>query len=196
MSKIEDTTPDAHHDPAHVHAGAPGFVPSAWICRHAHHILPGGRVLDVAAGYGRNTRWLLEQGYRVEAVDINQAALDSLQHLPGIRLRQADLEQAAWPYANEQDEQFDGIVVCRYLHRPLMNLLAATLKPGGILIYETFMQGQQAHGRPHNPDFLLAEDELLKIYMPQLKILAFEQGMLEQNPPAMLQRICALKAEK
>ena len=60
-----------------------------------------------------------------------------------------------------------------------MNLLAATLKPGGILIYETFMQGQQAYGRPHNSDFLLAEDELLDIYMPQLKILAFEQGVLE-----------------
>jgi len=191
MNKSENIPHGINQDAAHPGCAA-ASVPSAWVCSHAPRISPGGLVLDVAAGYGRNTRWLLEQGYRVEAVDIDHAALDSLKHLPGIRLLQADLEQAAWPYA---DKRFDAIVVCRYLHRPLMSLLAAALKPGGILVYETFMQGHQAYGRPRNPDFLLAENELLDIYMPLLNILAFEQGMLQKTPPAMLQRMCAVKTE-
>ncbi len=113
-----------------------------------------------------------------------------MQDIDGIQLDLIDLESKAWPYAASQ---FDGIVVCRYLHRPLMPRLIESVKPGGVLIYETFMQGQQEFGRPQNPDFLLNENELLEIVtagssIAKFSILAFEQGMLET---AMLQRVCA-----
>lgn len=164
--------------------------PSDWVRRFAPLITQGGRVLDLAAGSGRNARWLAQQGYLVEAVDRDAAALESMQGLANISLQLADLENAAWPYGNQQ---FDGIVICRYLHRPLLPLLAASLAAQGVLIYETFMVGHEAYGRPQNPDFLLRPNELLQAFVPELTPVAFEQGLIAQPQPAVIQRICLLK---
>jgi SAM-dependent methyltransferase len=177
--------------PSHEPGLASDSGPSAWLRRYSHLIKPQGMVLDIAAGNGRNTRWLAEQGFKVEAVDRDTAALDSMQAIANITPRQADLENGDWPYSGRQ---FDAIVVCRYLHRPLLPLLASSLSPQGILVYETYMQGHEIYGHPRNPDFLLVSNELLTAFSSDLEILAFEQGLLEQSPPAMLQRICAIQA--
>jgi SAM-dependent methyltransferase len=180
---MNDTPIINNHPPEH--------ISSAWVCAHAHHIKAGGTVLDIAAGYGRNARWLAAKGFVVEALDKDAAAIQSLQGLDNINTRLADIEAGAWPYPNQQ---FDAIVVCRYLHRPLLSQLPALLAPSGVLIYETFMQGQERYGRPQNPDFLLNSNELLQVFMPHLIILAYEEGLLQVSPPAMLQRVCAMKA--
>lgn len=159
--------------------------PSAWLVRFAPLIKAHGRVLDVAAGSGRNARWLAAQGWRVEAVDRDTAALDSLQGISGIHTKVADIENGSWPYS----EKFDGIVVCRYLHRPLCPKLADILAPGGILIYETFMLGHEVYGRPTNPDFLLRPNELLEAFLPAFTPVAFEQGF-DPMQQAVIQRIC------
>ncbi len=164
---------------------------SPWLERHAHLIRPGGSVLDLACGSGRNARHLARQGWQVESVDINAEVLEALQGVAGIATRLADLENAAWPYLTRK---FDGIVVCRYLHRPLFPLIAASLARDGVLIYETFMTGQAQFGRPSNPDFLLQADELLQVFAPTLQILAFEQGTIFEPGPAFLQRICAINS--
>jgi hypothetical protein len=78
--------------------------------------------------------------------------------LDNISIKAADLESAPWPYANQK---FDAVVVCRYLHRPLLPILATSLAAHGVLIYETFMQGHEVYGQPQNPDFLLNSNELL-----------------------------------
>jgi SAM-dependent methyltransferase len=162
--------------------------PSPWVTTHADKIRAGGRILDLACGSGRNARWLAAQGWQVEAVDRNQAALDTLQGVPRIQTICADLENGSWPYAGQR---FDGIVVCRYLHRPLLDRLAEHLQAQGILLYETFMVGHEQFGRPTNPDFLLRPDELLDRYAGKLAILAFEQGRFDVPKPSMQQRICA-----
>ncbi|WP_025869771.1 class I SAM-dependent methyltransferase [Methylobacillus glycogenes] len=168
-------------------------TPSAWLQRHAHLIKPGGRVLDLAAGRGRNTRWLSAAGFQVDAVDRDEVALASMQGLPGVTLLQADLEQGAWPYAGQK---FDGIVVCRYLHRPLLSTLGLSLAQSGVLIYETFMRGQERYGRPSSADFLLEPGELLACYGENFKVVSFEEGELgTQDQPAMLQRIVATNAD-
>ncbi|HEU4707946.1 MAG TPA: class I SAM-dependent methyltransferase [Methylophilaceae bacterium] len=169
------------------HTGNPA-EPSAWLKRYAYLIKPPGCVLDIAAGSGRNSRWLAAQGWQVEAVDVDAAALQTMAGVPGIATRVADLEQGPWPYA---ERKFDAIVVCRYLHRPLLPLLAASLEPGGVLIYETFMQGHEAYGRPKNPDFLLRPNELLEAFAGELLPHAFEQG-LDVARQAVVQRICAV----
>lgn len=161
-------------------------APSSWVVRCASFIRPHGSILDVAAGSGRNARWLAQQGWQVEAVDRDETALAGLHDVAGIRTRVADIENAPWPY---QGQQFDGIVVCRYLHRPLLPLLADSLAPDGILIYETFMQGHEAYGRPSNPDFLLRPNELLEAFMPSLMPVAFEQGY-DPALQAVMQRAC------
>jgi SAM-dependent methyltransferase len=169
--------PSSHH---------PDTRPSAWIMRFASGIKPQGRVLDVAAGSGRNARWLAAQGWQVEAVDRDETALSAMAGLAGISIRVADIEHGDWPY---RGRQFDGIVVCRYLYRPLFPLLAESLAPDGILLYETFMQGHEAYGRPSNPDFLLRPNELLEAFMPRLRPVAFEQGY-DPLQKAVVQRAC------
>jgi SAM-dependent methyltransferase len=153
-------------------------------------IRPGGAVLDMACGAGRHAVWLAALGYTVEAVDRDAAALLPLRDMPNIHPRLADLETGEWPYPGRK---FDAVIVTRYLHRPLLPLLPGILTEGGVLIYETFMLGQERFGRPRNPDFLLRRDELLEAFASSLEILAFEQGEVGEPVSAVVQRICARK---
>ena len=164
--------------------------PSAWMRRFAPLVPRGGRILDLASGNGRNARWLAAQGWQVEAVDRDADALAGMQGVANITTRLADLERDPWPY---DEAQFDAIVVCRYLHRPLLPLLAASLAPNGVLIYETFMRGQEKIGRPQRPEFLLWPNELLVSFGTGLILVAFEQGIDASAQPAVVQRICLVK---
>jgi len=164
-------------------------TPSPWVVQHGPRIASGGLVLDLACGSGRHAVWLAQQGYRVEAVDRDEAALSGMAGMPNIHLQLADLEAGPWPYAGQR---FDGIVVSRYLHRPLLPRLAESLSPGGVLIYETFMVGNERYGKPGNPQFLLQADELLSTFAPVLTVVAFAQGEEFVPKPAVMQRICAI----
>ena len=164
------------------------IAPSAWVCRFARLIAAGGTVLDLACGQGRHARYLAGLGYRVEAVDRDSAALAALAGVDGIATRCADLEGLPWPCGADR---FDGIVVSNYLYRPLMAALLDALRPGGVLIYETFALGNEKLGRPSNPEFLLRAGELLQWVEGRLSVLAFEQGLVERPKPAVIQRICA-----
>ena len=147
----------------------------------------GGRVLDLAAGSGRHTRFLLERGFAVCAVDRDISALLPLAGA-GCEVRQIDLETGGpRPLATG----CDGIVVTNYLHRPLLAPLAAALAADGVLIYETFARGNERLGRPHNPDFLLRPGELLDAFR-MLTVVAFEQGEVSVPRPAVIQRIAAV----
>jgi hypothetical protein len=68
------------------------------------------------------------------------------------KLRAFDLEEGPWPYAGRR---FDAIVVTNYLFRPRLPLLLTALNHGGVLIYETFMVGNERFGKPSNEAFLL-----------------------------------------
>ena len=163
--------------------------PSPWEQRFAKRIRQGGEVLDLACGGGRHARWLAGEGWKIEAVDRDSAALAGLAGVPGVRVRVADLELGAWPYAGRH---FAGIVVTNYLHRPLLPLIEGALDEGGVLIYETFMVGNERFGRPSNPDFLLRPQELLEVARAAgLRVLAFEEGEVATPKPAMVQRIAA-----
>jgi SAM-dependent methyltransferase len=168
--------------PAHAN-----LEPSAWVMRHASFIRPGGRVLDLACGSGRHSRYLAALGCEVVAVDRDEQALESLSAVRGVSMRHCDLEADAWPFATER---FDAIVVTNYLHRPLLPLLGATLALDGLLIYETFAQGNQRYGKPSNPLFLLAPGELLAA-AHGLRVLAYEDLFVAQPRPALVQRLCA-----
>lgn len=173
---------------SHTHADAP----SDWVRRCAVLLPRAAGVLDVACGRGRHVRLLAGMGHAVEAVDRDAEALAGLSALPGVTIRVADLEKGPWPYAGRR---FDGIVVSNYLHRPLFPHLVAALADGGVLIYETFMSGNERFGRPSNPDFLLRPNELLEAFCGELQVLAFEQGEVARPKPACVQRLCAVRAE-
>lgn len=163
-------------------------LPSPWLLRHVHRLAPAGRILDLACGSGRHSRWLAARGYQVLAVDRDAAALAALAGIAGITTMQADLEAEQWPLAGVV---VDGVVVTRYLHRPRLEEVLELLAPGGVLIYETFMVGHERHGRPTRPDFLLREGELLQVAeRAGLFVVAFEQGLIAG--PARVQRLCAM----
>lgn len=164
------------------------LAPSAWVCRFARLIAADGAVLDLACGQGRHARYLAGLGYRVDAVDRDGAALAALARVAGVATCCADLEAAAWPY---ESGRFDGIVVTNYLYRPLVADLLASLRPGGVLIYETFALGNEKLGRPSKPEFLLRPGELLEWVQGRLQVVAFEQGRVALPKPAVVQRICA-----
>lgn len=159
--------------------------PSPWIARFASLIPAGGSVLDLACGAGRHARMLAGMGYSVEAVDRDAEALALLADVPGVATRCADLEGGPWPYYGFG---FDGIVVSRYLYRPLLPQLFKCLNESGVLIYETFMVGQEQYGKPGNPAHLLRVGELLDLVRNRFTVIAFEQG--EIPGPQVIQRIC------
>lgn len=171
----------------------PEGIPSPWICHYAKLIRSGGQVLDLACGSGRHARWLAANNWRVNAVDRDATALAGLQQLSNVSTKIADLENDIWPYA---DHRFDGIVVSRYLHRPLLPRLIESLNAGGVLIYETFMEGNERFGRPKNPDFLLRSNELLEVFFPHLTVIAYQQGEFQEPGPTVMQRICAVSERR
>lgn len=151
---------------------------------------PGRRVLDFACGSGRHSRAAHAAGHAVLAVDRDEDALAALQDT-GVRTRQEDLECERWSFA---DERFDLVICTNYLYRPRLDLLAAVLDAGGMLLYETFAVGNARYGKPSNPDYLLRPAELVDLARRAgLHLLAFEDGVVLEPRAARVQRVCALR---
>lgn len=154
-------------------------------------IAAGGEVLDLACGGGRHAQLLAAAGYPVLAVDRDADGLAALAGVAGVTTLATDLEGVSWPLVGRR---FAGIVVTNYLWRPRLPEVLAMLAPGGALIYETFMIGNERYGKPSNPDFLLRSQELLDLARSAgLQVLAYEEGYAETPKPAMRQAICAVQ---
>lgn len=166
---------------------------SPWVRRFAPRVPAGATVLDVAAGRGRHTRLFARAGHPVLAVDVDTDGLRDLAGDPTVMVVRADLEGGAQPIF--APGRFGGVVVTRYLHRPLLPALIEALAPGGVLIYETFAQGQQRFGRPTNPDYLLEPGELLEAVRGRLTVLAYEDLVVDDPRPSRLQRLCARRPD-
>lgn len=158
--------------------------PSPWIVRFAPLVPEGGTVLDLACGGGRHARLFLDRGHPVVAVDRDVAQARLAQ---GAELINADLEDGSpWPLLGQR---FDAVVVTNYLWRPLFPVILAALKPGGVLLYETFALGNEKFGRPANPDHLLRRGELLELTR-SLTVVAYEDGI--EAGTKVVSRIAAL----
>ena len=165
-------------------------APSAWLERFASLVKPGGRVLDIACGSGRHCQLFLARGHPVTAIDRDVSKLPSN---PDLEIIEADLESGDRPpFAGQA---FDAVVVTNYLYRPLLPALVAAVAPGGLLLYETFALGNERFGRPSNPNFLLEPGELLETVRGELRVLAYEDLIVEQPRQAAVQRIAARRQE-
>jgi SAM-dependent methyltransferase len=149
-----------------------------WLTAHAH-LLPGkGEALDVACGRGRNALWLAGRGLRVHALDRNPDAVREVNAEAAARGLAVDacVHDLEVPGGSlPRPGAWDVVVVVHYLHRALFPSLRAAVRPGGLLIYETFTRAQALRGKPANPDFLLEAGELRERLAP-LEILAYREG--------------------
>jgi len=160
---------------------------SPWVRRWSHLVPATATVLDVACGVGRHVRWFAARGCQVTALDRNPDAVAPLRGLAEVVV--ADIENGPWPCAGRR---FDAVVVTHYLWRDLMPTLVGSLAEGGVLLYETFAQGNQSVGKPSNPAFLLNPGELLEA-VRGLQVVAYENGFLASGP-SVVQRIVAVRS--
>jgi SAM-dependent methyltransferase len=158
-------------------------APAAFLVQQLHR-LPKGKALDVAAGSGRHALFLASHGYQVDAIDRDEQKLTQLASAARARqlvvvTRTVDLEQPA-PYEPDLGkETYDVIVVFFYLYRSLIPYLLDALKPGGVLVYETFTIDNYFHyNHPKRWDFCLAHNELLRM-ASSLQILHYDEGAHE-----------------
>ena len=155
------------------------------------HSLP---VLDLACGTGRNGLFLARHGIPVVFADISATALDVVrQHivedaLPG-QVWQVDLEQVETkPFS---DQNFSAVIGFRYLHRPLFPALKNSVRPGGLVVYETFTVENRRFGKPNNPNFLLRNGELKSVFQ-DWEIIQYFEG-IRQKPDRGVAQIVARK---
>jgi SAM-dependent methyltransferase len=153
--------------------------PSAWLVEHRELLAGGGRALDVACGDGRNALFLARLGFEVDAIDVSDVAIDALRvaavdrALP-IQPRVVDLEHGPLP----QDE-YDAVVSFNYLQRDLFGQLERALRPGGLLLFQTFGRAAiDELGEGFNPAYVLDCNELLRAF-PGLHVVHYREGGAE-----------------
>ena len=168
-------------------------------------------VLDLACGHGRNGLYLLDKEIPVTFADINNEALKHIQDSVNsddenqsrlAQYWQVDFEQAT-SFLQESShplykKKFAAVLVFRYLHRPLFDLIKESIKPGGIIIYETFTEQQAQFGRPKNPDFLLKSGELCEVFSGWQILHSFEGVITTANNEGKqaIAQIVAIKPNK
>jgi SAM-dependent methyltransferase len=165
-------------------------APSPLVVEHVD-ALPIGRALDLACGSGRHALWLARRGWTVDAIDYARAGLETLaaavrRDALAVHPVQADLEDFPLPVG-----RYDLVVNVRYLQRTLFDPIKAALRPGGVVVFETFLRDQQQIGHPRNPAFLLERGELAEQFR-DFAILAYAEGRFEtESGPAYLARLLA-----
>ena len=140
-----------------------------------------GKVLDVACGRGRHALLLAQSGLHVRAIDRNPDAIAELRAEAdrlGLPIEADVIDLETDPPSGLGASRYDMIVVINYLHRPLMPMIRAAVKPGGRVFYETFTTRQAERGKPRNPAFLLRDGELRELMAP-LAILRSREGDID-----------------
>jgi len=151
--------------------------PCSWLAENVDLLPRQGKALDVACGGGRHTFLLAAIGLEVVAVDRDAARIEAIRSAAErarlrVDARAVDLETGS---AGLGEAEYDLILVVHYLHRPLFPAIVRALKPGGLLLYETFTVEQARHGKPTNPAFLLEPGELPRLVAP-LHVLRQREG--------------------
>lgn len=157
-------------------------------------------VLDLACGKGRNGLFLVSHNVPVIFADNNEAHLHSISRELESAVANGkqsecwlvDLEAGQSKGINPlAGKMFDAVIVFNYLHRPLFPSIRDAIRPGGLIVYETFTVEQRNFGRPSNPDFLLESGELQKAFAGWESLAEFEGEASE--PDRAIARLIARK---
>lgn len=165
--------------------------PALLLKEYIHLFKPNeGHVIDLACGRGQNGLFLKQSNISPLFADINSEHLKTLQNendIPTLNCWHADFESDVSGDSKTLTEmRLQGAIVFRYLHRPLFPFLKLAIKPGGIIIYETFTEANRQFGRPNRSDFLLKENELKNIF-EDWELLFYFEGIKHQPDRAIAQ---------
>ncbi len=161
--------------------------PAPFLADHCGLLRPG-RTLDLAAGSGRNALFLAERGHRVLAADVARTALRQLRGR-AVDVVQVDLDHPCFRIAS-----FDNVVCINFLDRKLLPAMLRWLRPGGVLLVDTFLVDQREVGHPRNPDFLLDHNELLD-RLREARVVRYREGaVVEESGTSYRAGIVAVRA--
>ncbi len=160
-------------------------------------------VLDLACGSGRNGLYLISNDIAVIFADINKISLEkisevsvnslSVEKTQLVELWQVDFEDESTSPLS--DKCFAAVIVYRYLHRPLFENIKASIKSGGLVVYETFTTEQPQFGRPKKTNFLLKHNELLQQFFGW-QVLHYFEGVVSTADGQGSQAIAQIVARK
>lgn len=150
----------------------------ALVLQQNQHLLPKqGQAVDLACGLGANALLLAKLGLQSQAWDISNEALAKLSAEAQRRQLDVRTEQRDVSTEPPSENSFDVIVVSHFLDRQLCSQLVKALKPKGLVLYQTFCYDKVDNKGPQNPEFLLADNELLSLFAG-LKIRAYREESL------------------
>ena len=166
--------------------------PTTWIIEQIKLLAPKRKIqiLDFASGSGRNSIYLAGKNRNITAIDKNNMKLVQYDHFEHINTICFDLEtNQNWPL---KENYYDIIIVVNYLYRPKIKQIMNLLTNGGYLFYETFSVGNEIYGSPKNPNFLLKDKELTKLFSEKNEILSYFNGKVIEEKMSIKQR-CLIK---
>ena len=155
--------------------------------------LPKGRALDIATGKGRNAILLAERGFQVVGIDISPVGLEIARRTAQEKCLVIDWQEGDLNCIELPKEYYDLVVNPNYLQRSLVPQIKKTLKPGGWIVFETYLTDQSKIGDPINPDYLLLHNELLDFFR-DFRVLSYREGKFSQSGESAFR--AALLAQK
>ncbi len=169
MEKREQEKWNAHYLPS-LESPSP-----AEVLQQNPHLLPKqGKALDLACGLGANALLLASHGLQTSAWDVSLVAIEKLKEQACEKGLDVDAQTRDVVARPPEPESFDVVIVHRFLDRKLFPALINSLKPEGLLYYQTFIKQKGSDNGPSNPDYLLGPNELLKLCAP-LQILFYRE---------------------
>jgi 2-polyprenyl-3-methyl-5-hydroxy-6-metoxy-1,4-benzoquinol methylase len=157
-----------------------GFHPAQFLVDNVA-LLPQGRILDVAMGNGHEAVYLAQRGFEVEGVDISAERVDralELARQAGVTIR-AEVADLEGDYHIRRGA-YEVIICFRFLYRPLISQFRDGLRPGGMVVYETYLVDQAQWGKPQNPEHLLLHNELLDMFR-DFRCLRYNEGIISDR---------------
>jgi len=172
------------------------IAPTPWLVDNFNS-LPRGLALDVAMGNGRNAVYLATRGFDVDGVDVDpdvvaQARATARRFHAPIRAIIGNVEDGTYIIPIET---YDAIVVFNFLHRPLFRDIKDGLKPGGVVVYQTYLEDQIKFGAPRNPAHLLKSGELASVFS-EFEILRVHERVDAAVPGGPLCALAGIVAKK
>lgn len=184
----------------------PGFAygtePNDFLRAQADQLPPGGEVICLADGEGRNGVFLAERGHRVTAVDLSTVGLKKAAGLAAERGVSIETVHADLEDFDLGQDRWDGVVsvfchmppkIRTHLHRKIVR----GLRPGGVLILEAYSPAQLGRGTGGPPiiemlyalDVCRAELEGLTWVVAQETERAIKEGRYHDGESAVIQLV-------